>query len=330
MAALVSRVELELERRDEARGAEHAQAVLREALVRVADRAEHAAREIAAAVERVDELRVDGVDGDRVDREVAPREVGRDVVDELDPVGPAPVGVRPLAAQRRDLVVAARRCTTVTVPCSIPVGMARGKIASSSFGRASVATSQSAATRPSSRSRTQPPTIQRALALRAQPLAEIDHVARNVAMSARSMAAPSRHAPRGCDAVPNRRNTGRILDQLAFSPEPAEPPWPARLMAQARGCSTPLLDFSEEHKLAAQLIRTWCTTRLGPAVVELEEGKTPPYALMRELCATFGIADTVRAFAESAAVRRRGDGDAWRAEGDRGEGAGTKGRSWPS
>jgi alkylation response protein AidB-like acyl-CoA dehydrogenase len=55
-----------------------------------------------------------------------------------------------------------------------------------------------------------------------------------------------------------------------------------------------LLDFSEEHKLAAQLIRTWCTTRLGPATMDIEEGKTPPYALMRELCATFGIADTVR------------------------------------
>jgi alkylation response protein AidB-like acyl-CoA dehydrogenase len=56
-----------------------------------------------------------------------------------------------------------------------------------------------------------------------------------------------------------------------------------------------LLDFSEEHKLAAQLIRTWCATRLGPAVADLEDGKTPPYALMRELCATFGIADMVRA-----------------------------------
>jgi alkylation response protein AidB-like acyl-CoA dehydrogenase len=56
-----------------------------------------------------------------------------------------------------------------------------------------------------------------------------------------------------------------------------------------------LLDFSDEHKLAAQLIRTWCTTRLGPATPDLEEGKTPPYALMRELSATFGIADSVRA-----------------------------------
>ncbi len=57
----------------------------------------------------------------------------------------------------------------------------------------------------------------------------------------------------------------------------------------------PLLDFTEEHKLAAQLIRTWCATRLGPATADLEDSKTPPYALMRELCATFGIADMVRA-----------------------------------
>ncbi len=63
-----------------------------------------------------------------------------------------------------------------------------------------------------------------------------------------------------------------------------------------------MLDFSEEHKLAAQLVRSWCTNRLGPAVSDLEEGKTPPYALMRDLCATFGIADSVRA----AAAKGRG------------------------
>jgi alkylation response protein AidB-like acyl-CoA dehydrogenase len=65
-----------------------------------------------------------------------------------------------------------------------------------------------------------------------------------------------------------------------------------------------LLDFTDEHKLAGQLIRTWCTTRLGPATADLEEGKTPPYALMRELCATFGIADSVRA----ALQKERGPG----------------------
>jgi alkylation response protein AidB-like acyl-CoA dehydrogenase len=56
-----------------------------------------------------------------------------------------------------------------------------------------------------------------------------------------------------------------------------------------------LLDFSEEHQAAQKLIRAWCTERLAPCVADLEDGATPPYALMRDLCATFGIADMVRA-----------------------------------
>jgi acyl-CoA dehydrogenase len=55
-----------------------------------------------------------------------------------------------------------------------------------------------------------------------------------------------------------------------------------------------LLDFREEHKTAQKLIRTWCATRLAPAVPQLEDG-APPYALMRELSSTFGIADMARA-----------------------------------
>jgi alkylation response protein AidB-like acyl-CoA dehydrogenase len=82
-----------------------------------------------------------------------------------------------------------------------------------------------------------------------------------------------------------------------------------------------LLDFSEEHKLAAQLIRTWCSTRLGPATPDLEDGKTPPYALMRELCATFGIADTVRTalLKERTESEPRGDADPPKRAGGRGD-----------
>jgi alkylation response protein AidB-like acyl-CoA dehydrogenase len=58
---------------------------------------------------------------------------------------------------------------------------------------------------------------------------------------------------------------------------------------------TDLLDFSEEHKIAQKLLRTWCTGRLAPEVERLESGEFPPYAMMRELCATFGIGDAVRA-----------------------------------
>jgi acyl-CoA dehydrogenase len=63
----------------------------------------------------------------------------------------------------------------------------------------------------------------------------------------------------------------------------------------ARYDGRPLLDFSEEHKHAAKLIRAWCTQRLAPAVSELEDANGPPYALMREMVKTFGIAETVQA-----------------------------------
>jgi hypothetical protein len=48
--------------------------------------------------------------------------------------------------------------STVTVPCWMPVGMTREKIVRSSGGFASVVTSQSDASLPTSRSRTHPPT----------------------------------------------------------------------------------------------------------------------------------------------------------------------------
>ena len=106
MARLGRRVERELEGRHEARGAQHAQAVLREALQRIADGAEQAARRGRPRPSKgsmiLPSLRVDR---DGVHGEVAAGEVGRDVVDELDPVGAPAVGVGALPAQRGDLVV---------------------------------------------------------------------------------------------------------------------------------------------------------------------------------------------------------------------------------
>jgi acyl-CoA dehydrogenase len=55
-----------------------------------------------------------------------------------------------------------------------------------------------------------------------------------------------------------------------------------------------MLDFSEEHKLAQKAIRAWCAAHLAPRVAKLEGGE-PPYALMRELGAAFGMPDMVRA-----------------------------------
>jgi hypothetical protein len=71
-----------------------------------------------------------------------------------------------------------------------------------------------------------------------------------------------------------------------------------------------MLDFSEEHKVAQQAIRAWCTHHLGPKVAKLESGELSPYPVMRELCATFGIADMVRAsFAKMQARTPGTDGD---------------------
>jgi hypothetical protein len=71
-----------------------------------------------------------------------------------------------------------------------------------------------------------------------------------------------------------------------------------------------MLDFSEEHKVAQQAIRAWCASHLGPKVARLESGEMLPYPVMRELCATFGIADMVRAsFAKMQGRAPGTDGD---------------------
>ena len=77
IGALGLGVELELERRGEARGAQHAQAVLAEALERRAHGAQHAALEVLLPVVRIDDAAVVRVERDRVHREVAAREIVR-------------------------------------------------------------------------------------------------------------------------------------------------------------------------------------------------------------------------------------------------------------
>ncbi|HEY8090317.1 MAG TPA: acyl-CoA dehydrogenase family protein [Polyangiaceae bacterium] len=72
-----------------------------------------------------------------------------------------------------------------------------------------------------------------------------------------------------------------------------------------------MLDFSEEHRVAQKAIRAWCTEHLGPKVPRLESGETLPYPLIRELGATFGIPDMVRAsFARMQARAAEGGGKA--------------------
>jgi alkylation response protein AidB-like acyl-CoA dehydrogenase len=70
-----------------------------------------------------------------------------------------------------------------------------------------------------------------------------------------------------------------------------------------------MIDLTEEQKFAQTAIRHWCTTVLAPRVQALEAGKELPYELIRNLGATFGLADMARAAFEKLKARRAaGDG----------------------
>ena len=185
------------------------------------------AREVLTPVERVDELAVRRVHRDGVDGEVAAREIGGDVVDELNG---SPGGGRPSRPTRRagsSPRSGACSATTVTVPCSMPVGIARGKIARSSLGRASVQMSQSFASwRPSSRSRTQPPTIHARLPFARRRSQRANTSAGTRSSGTRSSVGPS---PSAYHAAHGRRDR----PQAGLVP------------------SLPMLDFTDEEKLAA-------------------------------------------------------------------------------
>ena len=90
-----------------------------------------------------------------------------------------------------------------------------------------------------------------------------------------------------------------------------------------------MLDFTEEQKLAQSAIRGWCAQRLEPQVLGMEAGTVEIYPVMREMAATFGIADMARATfgkmkakAEaSAAAAPSPDAPAPRSRGDAGSSA---------
>jgi hypothetical protein len=100
------RIELHLQRRDEARRAEHPQAILGEALDGVPDRSQHPALEVLLAFEGVDDVAVVRIDRDGIHGEIAPRQVRGNVVDEGHGVGTPTVAVGPLPSERGHLVVA--------------------------------------------------------------------------------------------------------------------------------------------------------------------------------------------------------------------------------
>jgi alkylation response protein AidB-like acyl-CoA dehydrogenase len=64
-----------------------------------------------------------------------------------------------------------------------------------------------------------------------------------------------------------------------------------------------MLDFTDEQKLAQRAIRGWCAQHLEPRVPALESNEVSPFPLIREMVATFGIADMARAGLERAKAR---------------------------
>ena len=97
-------IEIGFERGGESRRPKHAKTILRKSLLRISDRAQNFLLEIFPAFERIDDQPGNWVDRDGVEREIAPREVGRDVTHEMHGVGMPAVRIRGLATQRGDLV----------------------------------------------------------------------------------------------------------------------------------------------------------------------------------------------------------------------------------
>src|SRR6478735_3207217 len=97
-------VERDFERGHETGSAQHAQSVFREARGRIPDRAQHARAQIRDAPKRVDQAILEWIVGHRIDREITPRQVVFDVIDEVHRVRAAAIAVLGFSAQRGDLV----------------------------------------------------------------------------------------------------------------------------------------------------------------------------------------------------------------------------------
>ena len=100
------RVELPVDGAGEAHGAQHAQEVLGEPYVGIADRPNAPGAQVVQTADEVDDAPVGGR-GESVDREVAPPDVAREIPNQFDARRPSPVVVA-LHAVRGDLVRAAR------------------------------------------------------------------------------------------------------------------------------------------------------------------------------------------------------------------------------
>lgn len=56
-----------------------------------------------------------------------------------------------------------------------------------------------------------------------------------------------------------------------------------------------MIDFTDEQKMAQQMLRQWTTRELAPHVVAMEKGEQSPYPLQKKLIKTFGIDEMVKA-----------------------------------
>src|SRR5262245_47743131 len=56
-----------------------------------------------------------------------------------------------------------------------------------------------------------------------------------------------------------------------------------------------MLDFTDEQKMARQMLRQWADKELAPHVAAMEKGELLPYDLMRKLIRAFGMDELVRA-----------------------------------
>ncbi len=69
-----------------------------------------------------------------------------------------------------------------------------------------------------------------------------------------------------------------------------------------------MLDFTDEQKMAQQMLRQWAAKELEPLVTQMERGEVLPYPTMRKLISTFGIDEMARAsFAKMAERAARGE-----------------------
>ncbi|HEX4462224.1 MAG TPA: acyl-CoA dehydrogenase family protein [Polyangia bacterium] len=56
-----------------------------------------------------------------------------------------------------------------------------------------------------------------------------------------------------------------------------------------------MIDFTDEQKMAQQMLRQWTTKELAPHVARMEKGEILPYDIARKLITSFGIDEMVRA-----------------------------------